>query len=209
MKMFRKVLQPALVRKKVNLPVRESKQSSWKQMMLFSTSWTAFEMFENCGWDKNEEAVEQEAAAAVSEEEAVQEESENMEEGLKNYTYRGDTVLTKDNFRETMETYLYIRNSSDLYKLEDLPLTENFFNKSIEKFPYIKSDLSKMDEFKVTFWGVGEKPNEMICVCEFIQEKLLFEYSEKRDCYYIVLQIENDQIDSMEITLVEQYNPEY
>lgn len=46
----------------------------------------------------------------------------------------------------------------------------------------------------------------MVCLCEF-QWNTSYPY--KRDCYYIVLEIENDQINSMERTLVEQYNLEY
>ena len=110
--------------------------------------------------------------------------------------------MTKENFRETIETYLCIRSSAGLYKLEDLPLTEDFFKESIEHFPYIKSDLSKMKEFYVTFWGVGED-NTMVCLCEIRYTTLMYPYSQ--DCYYIVMGIENDQINSMEITLVEKY----
>lgn len=162
--------------------------------------------------EASEEINEQDAAAAVSEEEAAKEESENMEETLKSYTYRGDTVLTKDNFRETIETYLFIRSPLGLRKLEDLPLTESFFDESIMNFPYIKTirtdlDLNKVEDFHILFWGVGEKPNEMVCMCEFSWFK--YPGHNKRDCYYIVLEIENDQINSMERTLVEQYNLEY
>ena len=103
-----------------------------------------------------EDSDEENVNADAGKEEEEQEEDEEMEETLPTYTYRGDAVLTQENFRKTMKTFLCIKSSREFYKLEELPLTEKFFNECLEDFPFI-NDLDDMKEFYIAFWGVGEQ----------------------------------------------------
>lgn len=140
-------------------------------------------------------------AAPVDEEEAGGKGSAGMTEREQEYTYRGDAVLTKENFETTMKSLLYTQRKSSL---EELPLTEEFFNECMVKFPYIEGvRMGLINEFEVEFWGVREDGRWM-CLCEFDRGH---EWDRKSKCdyYYIVMDVENDQIASMEITLVEKY----
>lgn len=137
----------------------------------------------------------------IIKEETGQKEVEEMEETKPEYTYRGDAVLTEENFVKTMETLLCIKNKSQLYKLEELPLTEEFFNECIETAPYIRF-IDKVNKFEVTFWAMSED-GKWVCLCEFDKSES-WEHNAKKDCYYIELDLENDQIASMEIMLVQK-----
>ena len=140
-------------------------------------------------------------AAPVDEEEAGGKGSAGMTEREQEYTYRGDAVLTKENFETTMKSLLYTQRKSSL---EELPLTEEFFNECMEKFPYIEGvRMGLINEFEVEFWGIRED-GRWVCLCEFDRGH---EWDRKSKCdyYYIVMDVENDQIASMEITLVEKY----
>ncbi len=148
--------------------------------------------------DKTENEMD---AEPVDEEEAGEKGSAGMTEREQEYTYRGDAVLTKENFETTMKSLLYTQRKSSL---EELPLTEEFFNECMEKFPYIEGvRMGLINEFEVEFWGVREDGRWM-CLCEFDRGH---EWDRKSKCdyYYIVMDVENDQIASMEITLVEKY----
>lgn len=150
-----------------------------------------------------------EMEAEVSEQTAEErEESEDMERTQRNYTYRGDTVLTEDNIKKTMESFLQIEDSVSFYRLEELPLTEKFFNECIghpENFPYIyEEDLRQMREFRMNFWGIRED-GKCVCLCEFCTNFSLPNC--KSRCYYVVMDLEDEQIDSMEVTLVKPDSP--
>lgn len=53
------------------------------------------------------------------------------------FTYQGDVFLTEDSVAQVLKDFLSIANEEDLKKLEELPLTESFFNQCVEDFPYI------------------------------------------------------------------------
>lgn len=152
--------------------------------------------------NENENKTENEMdAEPVDEEEAGGKGSAGMTEREQEYTYRGDAVLTKENFETTMKSLLYTQRKSSL---EELPLTEEFFNECMEKFPYIEGvRMGLINEFEVEFWGIRED-GRWVCLCEFDRGH---EWDRKSKCdyYYIVMDVENDQIASMEITLVEKY----
>ena len=148
--------------------------------------------------DETENEKETEPVNGEGEE---REESTGMTEREQEYTYRGDAVLTKENFETTMKSLLYTQRKSSL---EELPLTEEFFNECMEKFPYIEGvRMGLINEFEVEFWGIRED-GRWVCLCEFDRGH---EWDRKSKCdyYYIVMDVENDQIASMEITLVEKY----
>lgn len=145
---------------------------------------------------ENENEKETEPVNGEGEE---REESTGMTEREQEYTYRGDAVLTKENFETTMKSLLYTQRKS---RLEELPLTEEFFNECMEGFPYI-AGVDYVNEFGVEFWGIRED-GRWVCLCEF-DKGHEWDRKSKCDYYYIVMDVENNQIASMEITLVEKY----
>lgn len=147
---------------------------------------------------ENETGNETEAGP-VNGEGAERKESAGMTEREQKYSYRGDAVLTKENFEETMQSLLYFQRKS---RLEELPLTEEFFHECMEAFPYI-AGVEEVNEFEVEFWGIRED-GRWVCLCEF-DKGHEWDRKSKCDYYYIVMDVENNQIASMEVTLVEKY----
>lgn len=152
-----------------------------------------------------------EMEAEVSEQTAEErEESGDMAQTQRNYTYQGDTVLTEDNIKQTMKSFLQIEDSVSFYRLESLPLTEKFFNECIEhpeNFPYVyEEDLRQMREFRMNFWGIRED-GKCVCLCEFCTNFSLPNC--KSRCYYVVMDLEDEQIDSMEVMLVKPDSPHF
>lgn len=158
--------------------------------------------------EKAEIQAETETIANSSEQEAEGEESGEMTQAEQKYTYRGDAVLSKDTIEKTMKTFLRIEDETSLYRLEKLPLTEEFFYECIEhveNFPYVESDdIQKMKNFILLFWGIRED-GKCVCLCEFGRSGP--EIYPEGSFYYVVMDLENDQIASMEVTLVEKYTP--
>ena len=155
--------------------------------------------------DATAESQNDTTAEPQAEEIPVQtEESEDITQPQQKYTYRGDAVLTEDNINTTMKSFLQISDSAFLAGLETLPLTEKFFNECIEhpeNFPYVdEDDLRQTKEFKLVFWGIRED-GKCVCFCEFRGKNAM---NPKTSCYYIVMDLENEQIDSMEVTLVKK-----
>lgn len=146
--------------------------------------------------DETENEKETEPVNGEGEE---REESTGMTEREQEYTYRGDAVLTKENFETTMKSLLYTQRKS---RLEELPLTEEFFNECMEGFPYI-AGVDYVNEFGVEFWGIRED-GRWVCLCEF-DKGHEWDRKSKCDYYYIVMDVENNQIASMEVTLVKKY----
>lgn len=134
--------------------------------------------------------------------------SEDMMLAQQKYIYRGDAVLTKDNIEKTMKAFFQINDSCFFSKLETLPLTEKFFYECIENpenFPYVnEDDIEKMKQFELVFWGIRED-GKCVCFCEF--NRFSSAYRPEGSCYYVVMDLENEQIDSMEVTLVKKYTP--
>lgn len=145
---------------------------------------------------ENENEKETEPVNGEGEE---REESTGMTEREQEYIYRGDAVLTKENFETTMKSLLYTQRKS---RLEELPLTEEFFNECMEGFPYI-AGVDYVNEFGVEFWGIRED-GRWVCLCEF-DKGHEWDRKSKCDYYYIVMDVENNQIASMEVTLVKKY----
>ena len=145
---------------------------------------------------ENENEKETEPVNGEGEE---REESTGMTEREQEYTYRGDAVLTKENFETTMKSLLYTQRKS---RLEELPLTEEFFNECMEGFPYI-AGVDYVNEFGVEFWGIRED-GRWVCLCEF-DKGHEWDRKSKCDYYYTVMDVENNQIASMEVTLVKKY----
>lgn len=156
-----------------------------------------------CG-KTDEVQLENDATAESQAEES--EESEDMAQTQQKYTYRGDAVLTEDNIKETMKAFLQISDRDFLARLETLPLTEKFFNECIEhpeNFPYVdRDDIEKMKQFDLVFWGIRED-GKCVCLCEIKKSNSV--YNSQSCFYYIVMDLEDEQIDSMEITLVKKY----
>ena len=132
-------------------------------------------------------------------------ESEDMTQPQQKYTYRGDAVLSEDDIESTIKYFLQISNSSLFYRLEKLPLTETFFYECIEhpeNFPYVDiEDIEKMKQFDLVFWGIRED-GKCVGLCKFQKSNSV--YNTQSSFYYIVMDLEDGQIDSMEVTLVKE-----
>lgn len=127
---------------------------------------------------------------------------EQVVEAEKKYIYQGENaVLAEDNFVETMEELLCIKNEWGLSKLETLPLTEKFFNQCIEDYQYI-NNIEEMKDFQVEFWGMNEE-GTWICLCKFKRSERLID--EQSDTYYVEVEVIENQIDDLTIFLVEEY----
>lgn len=86
------------------------------------------------------------------------EESNVMQEKNKEFVYTGEAILTDDIVAKVIKTYLSIENESQLSKLEELPLTEDFFYKCIKGFSYIDG-VNEYQEMNVEFWARDEEGN--------------------------------------------------
>lgn len=121
--------------------------------------------------------------------------------------YKGDTILSLENIEAVMETFMMIKDGDGLYKLTELPLTESFYSKCREEFPYIENAES-MKGFWLYFWGAGED-NKLICMCivsPYTDDRS--QYVDEHYTYLVEMQLKDKQIDSMDITLLRHYLPE-
>ena len=134
-------------------------------------------------------------------------EKEEKKEKRRTFTYEGaDVVLTDENFEKTMKRLLWIETETAFYQLEDLPLTEEFFNECIQNYPFLES-IEEVREFKVRFWGMKADSN-MVCLCEFNKgDNYIMGHGEESDYYYVELEMLDGQISGMIVTLVEKNEP--
>lgn len=134
-------------------------------------------------------------------------ENKEKKEKKLTFTYEGEgIVLTDENFEKTMKKLLWIETETAFYKLEDLPLTEDFFNECIQDYPYLEG-IEEVNEFKVRFWGMKSDGN-MVCLCEFNKgDEYRMGHGEESDYYYVELEMLNGQINGMTVTLVEKNEP--
>ena len=116
-------------------------------------------------------------------------------------------ILTKDNFNETMKTIFYTCNKRGKYDWDSLPLTEGFASQCKESFPRIKG-IDDVNNFNICFWGIRED-GKCVCLCEYDRSKSYQLDREKRcDYYYIEMDLEDDRIASIEMTLVQEHEYE-
>ena len=111
-----------------------------------------------------EEIASDETVEKTETEPEIQEVQENSQEEQKeqlSLVYWGDTVLTEDNIVQVLETFLSISNEDELTKLEELPLTEEFFDQCVEKFPYVE-ETGEYADINIEFWSID---GEGKCVC--------------------------------------------
>lgn len=102
---------------------------------------------------QNSKSIDEVADAAV---ETVQQEDITEKEEKIELTYKGDALLVEDNVAQVLKDFLSIADEEDLKKLEELPLTENFFNQCAEDFPYIE-DVEEYKEINIEFWSIDEE----------------------------------------------------
>lgn len=116
-------------------------------------------------------------------------------------------ILTKDNFNETIKTIFYTCNKRGKYDWDSLPLTEEFAGQCKEYFPRIEG-IDEVNNFNICFWGIRED-GKCVCLCEYDRSKSYQLDREKRcDYYYIEMDLEDDRIASIEMTLVQEHEYE-
>lgn len=112
--------------------------------------------------------------------------------------YRGDTALTEDNIVQVLETFLSISNEDELTKLEELPLTEEFFNQCVEKFPYVE-EAGEYADINIEFWSIDGE-GKCVCLVGLCKDKnpsgnpIL---AKPDHVYCLEMQIVEDKIDTM------------
>lgn len=117
------------------------------------------ELQEEIASDETVEKTETEPEIQEVQENSQEEQIEQKEQS--SLVYRGDTVLTEDNIVQVLETFLSISNEDELTKLEELPLTEEFFDQCVEKFPYVE-EAGEYADINIEFWSID---GEGKCVC--------------------------------------------
>ena len=116
------------------------------------------------------------------------------------FTYQGDILLTEDNVAQVLRDFLSIADEEDLKKLEELPLTESFFNQCVEDFPYIEN-VEEYKEINIEFWSIDEN-GKCVSLVVFSRKKNP-EYvticKNPDHVYCIEMDIVGDQIDTMKM----------
>lgn len=138
----------------------------------------------------------------VVEMEQQKEEDDDMteKEEKTRLTYKGDALLTEDNMEQVLKDFLSIADEEDLKKLEELPLTENFFNQCAEDFPYIEN-VEEYKEINIEFWSIDEKGKCVGLVLFALNKNREYESICRNPdhVYCIEMDIVGDQIDTMKL----------
>lgn len=137
---------------------------------------------------QNSKSIDEVADATV---ETVQQEDITEKEEKIELTYKGDVLLVEDDVAQVLKDFLSIADEEDLKKLEELPLTESFFDQCVENFPYIE-DVEEYKEINIEFWAIDEKGK---CVS-------LVSFGNRMNpdhVYCIEMDIVGDQIDAMKM----------
>lgn len=116
------------------------------------------------------------------------------------FTYQGDVFLTEDSVAQVLKDFLSIADEEDLKKLEELPLTENFFNQCVEDFPYIEN-VEEYKEINIEFWSIDEN-GKCVSLVVFSRKKNPEYVTICRNpdhVYCIEMDIVGDQIDTMKM----------
>ena len=137
---------------------------------------------------QNSKSIDEVADAAV---ETVQQEDITEKEEKTALTYQGNVLLVEDNVARVLKDFLSIADEEDLKKLEELPLTENFFNQCVEDFPYIE-DAEEYKEINIEFWAIDEEGK---CVS-------LVVFSKKKNPEYVTICQNPDHVYCIEMDIV-------
>lgn len=112
--------------------------------------------------------------------------------------YKGGTYLSEENIRDVITAFMNIDSEEELPELAELPLTESFYYKCLDDFPYLTNH-DKTDEFKVLFWGMTEE-NKCVSYCVFYYGEIW--QDQELDTYYLTMDIKDRQINDIEILWV-------
>ena len=123
--------------------------------------------------------------------ETVQQEDITEKEEKIELTYKGDALLVEDDVAQVLKDFLSIADEEDLKKLEELPLTEKFFNQCAEDFPYIE-DVEEYKEINIEFWSIDEEGK---CVS-------LVVFSKKKNPEYVTVCRNPDHVYCIEMDIV-------
>ena len=183
-------------------------KSIWKTAIM-----TVVIMFCLSGCGKGNETVnenqseQKELQEGITPDKTADEESEIQKEEEPNVmkqeehtapTYQGDAVLTEDNIVQVLETFLSISNEDELIKLEELPLTEEFFDQCVEKFPYVE-EAGEYADINIEFWSIDGE-GKCVCLVGLCKDKnpsgnpIL---AKPDHIYCLEMQIVEDKIDTM------------
>ncbi len=135
--------------------------------------------------------------------ETVQQEDITEKEEKIELTYKGDALLVEDDVAQVLKDFLSIADEEDLKKLEELPLTENFFNQCAEDFPYIE-DVEEYKEINIEFWSIDEE-GKCVSLVVFSKKKNPEYVTVCRDpdhVYCIEMDIVGDQIDAVRMEVM-------
>ncbi|MBD5472896.1 MAG: hypothetical protein HDR20_08360 [Lachnospiraceae bacterium] len=149
---------------------------------------------------QNSKSIDEVADAAV---ETVQQEDITEKEEKIELTYKGDALLVEDNVAQVLKDFLSIADEEDLKKLEELPLTENFFNQCAEDFPYIE-DVEEYKEINIEFWSIDEE-GKCVSLVVFSKTKNPEYVTVCRNpdhVYCIEMDIVGDQIDAVRMEVM-------
>lgn len=145
----------------------------------------------------NSKSIDEVADTAV---ESAQQEDITEKEEKTELTYKGDVLLVEDNVAQVLKDFLSIADEEDLKKLEELPLTEKFFNQCVKDFPYIEN-VEEYKEINIEFWVIDEE-GKCVSLVVFSKTKNP-EYvtvSQNPDhVYCIEMDIAGDQIDAVKM----------
>ena len=146
---------------------------------------------------ENRTEVAEEKVEHTAQESVIKEEEQAID-----VVYKGDVYLTDDTMVPVLDTLLSITRK-DLKELEELPLTEKFFNESLEKCPYI-SRIKDFKEINIEFWSMDAE-GKCICLIDVCKEKNPSDnpiLCKPDRVYSIELDILNHQIDGMTVERV-------
>lgn len=135
--------------------------------------------------------------------ETVQQEDITEKEEKIELTYKGDALLVEDDVAQVLKDFLSIADEEDLKKLEELPLTEKFFNQCAEDFPYIE-DVEEYKEINIEFWSIDEE-GKCVSLVVFSKKKNPEYVTVCRDpdhVYCIEMDIVGDQIDAVRMEVM-------
>lgn len=156
-----------------------------------------------------EEIVPDEAVEKIETEPEVREAQENNRVGQEEQeeqpapTYHGDAILTEDNIVQVLETFLSISNEDELIKLEELPLTEEFFNQCVEKFPYVE-EAGEYADINIEFWLIDGE-GKCVCLVGLCKDKNPSGNpipAKPNHIYCVEMRIVEDKIDTMTLDLM-------
>lgn len=155
-----------------------------------------------CG---KELGTEEPDTESIEEETVVSDNISVEEKKHPNVSYRGESKLYKETIENVLIEFFSIREEKDLYKLADLPLTEEFFKECLADFPYGEESAEEISEIWINTWGIAQDGTCMGLVNVSTDKEKRIPSQSHFKSYYVVMKLKNEQIDSMEIKLVGKY----